>query len=276
MQSSGTSTPAGGSPPGSGRAFPKKAGVHPEIAPPRLWRTPYPAGRSPLVLPELTRASSSFTITSNHQNILPLWPAAPPPGQPVVFFRPLLRPVRLPVRPAAGCARGTGARLCPGPAACAAGRRDGGGPFLPGRPRSSAARQSVRAGGRGGSHLPFSDSGRFLPGRHALRRARCMPSSFLPQVRLPVRRCRGAGLAATADRPDALWRAVLPLRLLRFLRRARRPGTPAAVSSRNAPGGGRTRHGIGPARGHKKGVHRTGRRTPLPSGGCGARDQNSL
>ena len=39
-----------------------------------------------MVLPGLTRASSSFTITSNHQNILPLWPAAPPPGQPVVFF----------------------------------------------------------------------------------------------------------------------------------------------------------------------------------------------
>lgn len=42
-----------------------------------------------MVLPGLTRASSSFTITSNHQNILPLWPAAPPPGQPVVFFYPL-------------------------------------------------------------------------------------------------------------------------------------------------------------------------------------------
>lgn len=42
-----------------------------------------------MVLPGLTRASSSFTITSNHQNILPLWPAAPPPGQPVVFFCPL-------------------------------------------------------------------------------------------------------------------------------------------------------------------------------------------
>ena len=92
MQSSGTSTPAGDSP-GPGRAFPRKADFTPEIAPPRLRRTTYPAGQSPLVLPGLTRASSSFTITSNHQNILPLWPAAPPPGQPVVFF------VRCPWRP---------------------------------------------------------------------------------------------------------------------------------------------------------------------------------
>ena len=88
MQSSGTSTPAGDSP-GPGRAFLRKTDFTPEIAPPRLRRTTYPAGQSPLVLPGLTRASSSFTITSNHQNILPLWPAAPPPGQPVVFFCPL-------------------------------------------------------------------------------------------------------------------------------------------------------------------------------------------
>ena len=85
MQSSGTSTPAGDSP-GPGRTFLRKTDFTPEIAPPRLRRTTYPAGQSPLVLPGLTRASSSFTITSNHQNILPLWPAAPPPGQPVVFF----------------------------------------------------------------------------------------------------------------------------------------------------------------------------------------------
>mgnify|MGYP003182724842 CR=1 FL=1 len=88
MQSSGTSTPAGDSP-GPGRAFPRTTDFTPEIVPPRLRRTTYPAGQSPLVLPGLTRASSSFTITSNHQNILPLWPAAPPPGQPVVFFCPL-------------------------------------------------------------------------------------------------------------------------------------------------------------------------------------------
>ena len=88
MQSSGTSTPAGDSP-GPGRAFLRTTDFTPEIVPPRLRRTRYPAGQSPLVLPGLTRASSSFTITSNHQNILPLWPAAPPPGQPVVFFCPL-------------------------------------------------------------------------------------------------------------------------------------------------------------------------------------------
>lgn len=88
MQSSGTSTPAGDSP-GPGRAFLRTTDFTPEIVPPRLRRTTYPAGQSPLVLPGLTRASSSFTITSNHQNILPLWPAAPPPGQPVVFFCPL-------------------------------------------------------------------------------------------------------------------------------------------------------------------------------------------
>lgn len=92
MQSSGTSTPAGDSP-GPGRAFLRKTDFTPEIAPPRLRRTTYPAGQSPLVLPGLTRASSSFTITSNHQNILPLWPAAPPPGQPVVFFIRCLGPV---------------------------------------------------------------------------------------------------------------------------------------------------------------------------------------
>ncbi len=93
MQSSGTSTPAGDSP-GPGRAFLRKTDFTPEIAPPRLRRTTYPAGQSPLVLPGLTRASSSFTITSNHQNILPLWPAAPPPGQPVVFFIRCLGPVQ--------------------------------------------------------------------------------------------------------------------------------------------------------------------------------------
>ena len=97
MQSSGTSTPAGDSP-GPGRAFLRTTDFTPEIVPPRLRRTTYPAGQSPLVLPGLTRASSSFTITSNHQNILPLWPAAPPPGQPVVFFCPLsgVRPVCFP------------------------------------------------------------------------------------------------------------------------------------------------------------------------------------
>lgn len=110
MQSSGTSTPAGDSP-GPGRAFLRTTDFTPEIVPPRLRRTTYPAGQSPLVLPGLTRASSSFTITSNHQNILPLWPAAPPPGQPVVFFCPLsgVRPACLPFfSPAAWSAQGEG------------------------------------------------------------------------------------------------------------------------------------------------------------------------
>lgn len=107
MQSSGTSTPAGDSP-GPGRAFLRTTDFTPEIVPPRLRRTTYPAGQSPLVLPGLTRASSSFTITSNHQNILPLWPAAPPPGQPVVFFCPLsgVRPACLSFLRRHGLSRG--------------------------------------------------------------------------------------------------------------------------------------------------------------------------
>ena len=109
MQSSGTSTPAGDSP-GPGRAFLRTTDFTPEIVPPRLRRTTYPAGQSPLVLPGLTRASSSFTITSNHQNILPLWPAAPPPGQPVVFFCPLsgVRPACLSFLRRHGLSRGAG------------------------------------------------------------------------------------------------------------------------------------------------------------------------
>ena len=109
MQSSGTSTPAGDSP-GPGRAFLRTTDFTPEIVPPRLRRTTYPAGQSPLVLPGLTRASSSFTITSNHQNILPLWPAAPPPGQPVVFFCPLsgVRPACLYFLRRHGLSKGAG------------------------------------------------------------------------------------------------------------------------------------------------------------------------
>lgn len=116
MQSSGTSTPAGDSP-GPGRAFLRTTDFTPEIVPPRLRRTTYPAGQSPLVLPGLTRASSSFTITSNHQNILPLWPAAPPPGQPVVFFCPLsgLRPACFPSARRHGLPRGREGRSRPVP-----------------------------------------------------------------------------------------------------------------------------------------------------------------
>lgn len=116
MQSSGTSTPAGDSP-GPGRAFLRTTDFTPEIVPPRLRRTTYPAGQSPLVLPGLTRASSSFTITSNHQNILPLWPAAPPPGQPVVFFCPLsgVRPACLSFLRRHGLSRGRERRDSPVP-----------------------------------------------------------------------------------------------------------------------------------------------------------------
>lgn len=116
MQSPGTSTPAGDSP-GPGRAFLRTTDFTPEIVPPRLRRTTYPAGQSPLVLPGLTRASSSFTITSNHQNILPLWPAAPPPGQPVVFFCPLsgVRPACFPSVRRHGLPRGREGRSRPVP-----------------------------------------------------------------------------------------------------------------------------------------------------------------
>ena len=116
MQSSGTSTPAGDSP-GPGRAFLRTTDFTPEIVPPRLRRTTYPAGQSPLVLPGLTRASSSFTITSNHQNILPLWPAAPPPGQPVVFFCQLsgVRPACFPSARRHGLPRGREGRSRPVP-----------------------------------------------------------------------------------------------------------------------------------------------------------------
>ena len=116
MQSSGTSTPAGDSL-GPGRAFLRTTDFTPEIVPPRLRRTTYPAGQSPLVLTGLTRASSSFTITSNHQNILPLWPAAPPPGQPVVFFCPLsgLRPACFPSARRHGLPRGREGRSRPVP-----------------------------------------------------------------------------------------------------------------------------------------------------------------
>ena len=144
MQSSGTSTPAGDSP-GPGRAFLRTTDFTPEIVPPRLRRTTYPAGQSPLVLPGLTRASSSFTITSNHQNILPLWPAAPPPGQPVVFFCPLsgVRPACFPSARRHGLPRGRGGGAGPyrGPCGPLCRTRDRGEEFSPSESRSSRARQ---------------------------------------------------------------------------------------------------------------------------------------
>lgn len=144
MQSSGTSTPAGDSP-GPGRAFLRTTDFTPEIVPPRLRRTTYPAGQSPLVLPGLTRASSSFTITSNHQNILPLWPAAPPPGQPVVFFCPLsgVRPACFPSARRHGLPRGREGRSRPVPWSMRSALPDTrqGRVFSPSESRSSRARQ---------------------------------------------------------------------------------------------------------------------------------------
>lgn len=152
MQSSGTSTPAGDSP-GPGRAFLRTTDFTPEIVPPRLRRTTYPAGQSPLVLPGLTRASSSFTITSNHQNILPLWPAAPPPGQPVVFFCPLsgVRPACLSFLRRHGLSRGREGRSRPVPWSmrpALPGTRQGRGLF-PSESRSSMARQPFGLSGHG-------------------------------------------------------------------------------------------------------------------------------
>ena len=144
MQSSGTSTPAGDSP-GPGRAFLRTTDFTPEIVPPRLRRTTYPAGQSPLVLPGLTRASSSFTITSNHQNILPLWPAAPPPGQPVVFFCPLsgVRPACFPSARRHGLSKVGRGGTAPyrGPCGPLCRTRDREEDFSPSESRSSRARQ---------------------------------------------------------------------------------------------------------------------------------------
>lgn len=152
MQSSGTSTPAGDSP-GPGRAFLRTTDFTPEIVPPRLRRTTYPAGQSPLVLPGLTRASSSFTITSNHQNILPLWPAAPPPGQPVVFFCPLsgVRPACLSFLRRHGLSKVGRGGTAPyrGPCGPLCRARDRGEVFSPSESRSSRARQPSGLSGHG-------------------------------------------------------------------------------------------------------------------------------
>lgn len=191
MQSSGTSTPAGDSP-GPGRAFLRKTDFTSEIAPPRLRRTTYPAGQSPLVLPGLTRASSSFTITSNHQNILPLWPAAPPPGQPVVFF---LSAVRRPSGllsfcPAAWSVQGGEGRDSPVPWSmrpALPGTRQGR-VFSPSESRSSRARQPFgcpvtepRPSGKNGLRVRRSAM-RPLSGR--LWQARCR--RLAPFVRSPL------------------------------------------------------------------------------------------
>lgn len=151
MQSSGTSTPAGDSP-GPGRAFLRTTDFTPEIVPPRLRRTTYPAGQSPLVLPGLTRASSSFTITSNHQNILPLWPAAPPRAAGRLFLSAVRRPSGLPFfSPTAWSVQGGEGRDSPVPWSmrpALPGTRQGR-VFSPSESRSSRARQLSGLSGHG-------------------------------------------------------------------------------------------------------------------------------
>lgn len=217
MQSSGTSTPAGDSP-GPGRAFLRTTDFTPEIVPPRLRRTTYPAGQSPLVLPGLTRASSSFTITSNHQNILPLWPAAPPPGQPVVFFCPLsgVRPACLSFLRRHGLSRGREGRSRPVPWSMRPALPDTrqGRVFSPSESRSSRARQ------------PFGLSGHGTP---AIREERpsCAALCDAPAVRqalagpvsppCSVRTLTALGQDARAARPSQMARRTSARRNSPFL-----------------------------------------------------------
>lgn len=206
MQSSGTSTPAGDSP-GPGRAFLRTTDFTPEIVPPRLRRTTYPAGQSPLVLPGLTRASSSFTITSNHQNILPLWPAAPPPGQPVVFFCPLsgLRPACFPSARRHGLPRGREGRSRPVPWSmrpALPGTRQGRGifPFRVPVFEGAAALRPVRS--RSPGH-----QGRTAFVCGALRCARCPAGFGRPGVAaLLLRTLPALGQDARAARPSQMAR----------------------------------------------------------------------
>lgn len=219
MQSSGTSTPAGDSP-GPGRAFLRKTDFTSEIAPPRLRRTTYPAGQSPLVLPGLTRASSSFTITSNHQNILPLWPAAPPPGQPVVFFCPLsgVRPACFPSARRHGLSKVGRGGTAPyrGPCGPLCRTRDREEDFSPSESRSSRARQPFgcpvtepRPSGKNGLRVRHSAM-RPLSGR--LWQARCR--RLAPFVRSPL-------LARMLVQPDHhRWHGA---RLLAEIRRSSLP-----------------------------------------------------
>lgn len=283
MQSSGTSTPAGDSP-GPGRAFLRTTDFTPEIVPPRLRRTTYPAGQSPLVLPGLTRASSSFTITSNHQNILPLWPAAPPPGQPVVFF---LSAVRRPACllsfcPAAWSVQGEGgaeqARTvvhAARSAGHATGERDFPlpSPGLRGRGSPSACPVTEpRPSGKHGLRVRRSAM-RPLSGR--LWQARCR--RLAPSVRLPL-------LARMLVQPGHhRWHGA---RLLAEIRRSSLPH-PSFLSWRRRAlsaccAAGERRGSHGPHRPRQSGGTK---KTPtgMETGGrlesfygCGARDQNSL
>lgn len=206
MQSSGTSTPAGDSP-GPGRAFLRMTDFTPEIVPPRLRRTTYPAGQSPLVLPGLTRASSSFTITSNHQNILPLWPAAPPPGQPVVFFCPLsgVRPACFPSARRHGLSKVGRGGTAPyrGPCGPLCRTRDRGEVFSPSESRSSVARQPSGLSGHG---VPASREG--WPSCAALCDAPAVRQALADPLSPPrsVRTLPALGQDARAARPSQMAR----------------------------------------------------------------------
>lgn len=283
MQSSGTSTPAGDSP-GPGRAFLRTTDFTPEIVPPRLRRTTYPAGQSPLVLPGLTRASSSFTITSNHQNILPLWPAAPPPGQPVVFFCPLsgVRPACLSFLRRHGLSRGRERRDSPVPwfmRPAPPDTRQGRGIF-PSESRSSMARQ------------PFGLSGHGTP---AIREAwpSCAAPCDAPAVRQAlagplspprsVRTLTALGQDARAARPSQMARRTSARGNSPFLSSSSFfliMETPCAVRLLCGRGAARLTRAASPAaiRRHKKktptGMETGGRLESFY--GCGARDQNSL
>lgn len=282
MQSSGTSTPAGDSP-GPGRAFLRTTDFTPEIVPPRLRRTTYPAGQSPLVLPGLTRASSSFTITSNHQNILPLWPAAPPPGQPVVFFCPLsgVRPACLSFLRRHGLSKVGRGGTAPyrGPCGPLCRARDRGeffplpSPGLRGRGSPSACPVTEpRPSGKNGLRVRRSAM-RPLSGR--LWQARCC--RLAPSVRSPL-------LARMLVQPGHhRWHGA---RLLAEIRRSSLPHPSflswrrRALSACCAAGERQGSHGR-IARGNPAAQKKTP--TGMETGGrlesfygCGARDQNSL
>lgn len=282
MQSSGTSTPAGDSP-GPGRAFLRTTDFTPEIVPPRLRRTTYPAGQSPLVLPGLTRASSSFTITSNHQNILPLWPAAPPPGQPVVFFLSAVRrPSGLPFfSPTAWSVQGGEGRDSPVPWSmrpALPGTRQGR-VFSPSESRSSRARQLSGLSGHGAPAIREErPSCAALCDAPAVRQALAGP--LLPPC--SVRALPALGQDARAARPSQMAR-----------RTSARGNSPFLSSSSfflimEAPCAVRLLCGRGAARlirGIARGNPAAQKKTPtgMETGGrlesfygCGARDQNSL
>lgn len=217
MQSSGTSTPAGDSP-GPGRAFLRTTDFTPEIVPPRLRRTTYPAGQSPLVLPGLTRASSSFTITSNHQNILPLWPAAPPPGQPVVFFCPLsgVRPACFSFLRRHGLSRGREGRSSPVPWSMRPALPDTrqGRVFSPSESRSSRARQLSGLSGHGAPAIREE-----RPSCAALCDAPAVRQALAGPVSPPcsVRTLTALGQDARAARPSQMARRTSARRNSPFL-----------------------------------------------------------